>query len=52
MVCSIDLNNISDDRLVSKQLLISVLNYMNSESFDPKVEVNISKIKDLLTGSR
>jgi len=47
MVCSIDLNNIPDDRLVSKQLLVSVLNYMNSDSFDPKVEVNISKIKEL-----
>jgi hypothetical protein len=49
MVCSIDLNNISDDRLVSKQLLISVLNYMNSEMFNPKVEVDINKIKELTT---
>src|SRR5664280_2181495 len=49
MVCSIDLNNISDDRLVSKQLLISVLNYMNSEMFNPQVEVDINKIKELTT---
>ena len=49
MVCSIDLNNISDDRLVSKQLLVSVLNYMNSEMFNPRVEVDIIKIKKLTT---
>jgi hypothetical protein len=48
IVCSIDLNNISDDRLVSKQLLISVLNYMNSELFSPQVEVDINKIKKLI----
>jgi hypothetical protein len=49
MVCSIDLNNISEDRLVSKQLLVSVLNYMNSEMFNPQVEVDINKIKELTT---
>jgi hypothetical protein len=49
MVCSIDLNNISDERLVSKQLLVSVLNYMNSEMFNPRVEVDINKIKELTT---
>ena len=49
MVCSIDLDNISDDRLVSKQLLVSVLNYMNSEMFNPQVEVDINKIKELTT---
>jgi hypothetical protein len=49
VVCSIDLNNISDDRLVSKQLLVSVLNYMNSEMFNPQVEVYINKIKELTT---
>jgi hypothetical protein len=51
MVCSIDLKNISNDRLVSKQLLISVLNYMNSETFNPKVEVELSKIKELISNS-
>jgi hypothetical protein len=49
IVCSIDLNNISEERLSSKQLLLSVLNYMNSESFKPQVEVDIRKIKDLIT---
>ena len=47
MVCSIDLKNISAERAVSKQLLLSVLNYMNSDAFDPDVEVDISKIKEL-----
>jgi hypothetical protein len=47
MVCSIDLKNISDDRLASKQLMTSILGYMNSESFKPKVEVDINKIRKL-----
>ena len=49
MVCSIDLKNISEDRLVSKQLLMSLLNYMNSNSFNPQIEVAIEKIKELET---
>lgn len=47
LVCSIDLKNISEDRLVSKQLLTSILNYMNSPSFNPKVEVDINIIRKL-----
>ena len=47
MVCSIDLKSISEEKLVSKQLLISVLNYMNSNTFNPEIEVDISKINDL-----
>jgi hypothetical protein len=49
MVCSIDLKNISEERLVSKQLMLSILNYMNSESFNPKIEVEMSKINGLIT---
>jgi hypothetical protein len=48
MVCSIDLKNIPEERLVSKQLLRSVLNYMNSNSFNPQIEIEIAKIKGLL----
>lgn len=51
MVCSIDLNNISTDRLVSKQLLFSILNYMNSDSFNPRVAININKVKELTKNS-
>ena len=47
LVCSIDLKNNMDERPVSKQLLISLLNYMNSPSFNPKVEVAINNIKEL-----
>ncbi len=50
LVCSIDLKNISEDRLVSKQLLISILDYMNSGSFNPGTEVDIAKIR-MLTGN-
>jgi hypothetical protein len=49
MVCSIDLNDISEDRIVSKQLLNSLLNYMNSKSFDPKIEIEINTVKELMT---
>jgi hypothetical protein len=52
MVCSIDLKDISEKRLVSKQLLFSVLNYMNSEAFDPQVEVDLSKVKELMSDQR
>jgi hypothetical protein len=47
MVCSIDLKNEIDARPSSKQLAVSILNYMNSKSFDPGVEVSIDKIKEL-----
>lgn len=47
LVCSIDLKNIPDDRKASRQLLVSVLNYMNSSSFNPEVEVDISLINNL-----
>ena len=47
LVCSIDLKNIQEERIVSKQLLKSVLDYMNSDSFDPKTGVNINKIMEM-----
>ena len=49
MVCSIDLNDLSDERVVSKQLKSSMLSYMNSQAFNPQVEVGISKIKELIS---
>lgn len=48
MVCSIDLKEKIDERPVSKQLLLSLLNYMNSKSFNPKVDVDIRKVKGLM----
>ena len=50
IVTSIDFKNNIDNRPSSKQLLISLLNYMNSASFEPKVEVGTGTIKELLTG--
>jgi len=47
MVCSINLNDIPEERLVSKQLLYSLLEYMNSSSFKPDIEAGIDVIKGL-----
>jgi hypothetical protein len=44
LVCSIDLKNISEDRVVSRQLLSSVLAYMNSPDFNPGVIISPEKI--------
>lgn len=49
MVCSIDLKDKIDERPVSKQLLISILNYMSSPAFNPYIEVDISKVNGLMT---
>jgi hypothetical protein len=48
LVCSIDLKNRLEERPVSKQLLGSILNYMNSDYFHPDVQVSITDIKELL----
>jgi Glycosyl hydrolases family 2, sugar binding domain/Glycosyl hydrolases family 2 len=48
MVCSVDLKEIPEERLVSKQLLKSMLDYMNSDLFDPQTEVKLERIKELL----
>jgi hypothetical protein len=49
LVCSIDLNNIGLERLVSRQLLASILIYMNSADFNPAIKVEAEKIKGLLS---
>ncbi len=46
-VCSIDVNNLSEDRIVSGQLRSSILDYMNSPEFSPGTEVDIDFIKAL-----
>jgi hypothetical protein len=51
VVCSIDLKNRIYERPVSKQLMFSLLKYMNSQSFNPQIEVEISKIEKLMTDS-
>lgn len=47
MVCSIDMTDSLEQRPVTKQLLASVLNYMNSGFFDPVTRVDLEKIQDL-----
>jgi hypothetical protein len=44
MVCSIDLTDLTEDRIVSEQLLVSILRYMNSVHFNPEVELDMSQI--------
>jgi len=47
LVCSIDMKDLPDERIVTKQLMSSILNYMNSSSFDPETEVGLSRIREL-----
>jgi hypothetical protein len=48
LVCSINMRDSLDSRPVTKQLFYSMLNYMNSESFDPQVSTELNKIRSLL----
>jgi hypothetical protein len=48
MVCSIDMKDKIEERPVTKQLLISMLKYMNSDAFSPQTEISINQIRDLL----
>jgi hypothetical protein len=47
MVCSIKLQDKLTDRPVSRQLLHSILSYMNSPEFNPWVEVGVDQILKL-----
>jgi hypothetical protein len=48
LVCSIDMKEIPEERIVSKRLLGSIMNYMNGASFDPKIEVEAEQIKKII----
>jgi hypothetical protein len=48
MVCSIDFKNNIDERPVSKQLMISLFNYMNGKAFNPGTRVDINFVKGLI----
>jgi hypothetical protein len=52
MVCSIDFKDIPEDRPVSRQLMHSLTDYMNSKLFNPEIEVDINKIVGLITNVR
>jgi hypothetical protein len=47
VVCSIDLKDIAAERLASKQFLRSLMNYMNSDEFNPQVDIDLKQIKNL-----
>jgi hypothetical protein len=48
LVCSINMKDSLDHRPVTKQLLSSMLNYMNSDSFSPKTEIELQQINNIL----
>jgi len=48
IVCSIDMIDSLDRRPVTTQLLCSMLNYMNSDSFEPKTQLDLKQIRELL----
>jgi hypothetical protein len=48
IVCSINLTGDLDNRPPARQLFCSMLNYMNSEAFNPDVEVDARKIEGLM----
>ena len=48
MVCSMDLHHDLEHRLVARQMLYSLLTYLQSAVFAPRIEVGIDKIIGLL----
>jgi hypothetical protein len=49
VMCSADLTKNPDERIVARQLLESILRYMNSDYFRPQHEVEAAKISDIFT---
>lgn len=47
MVCSIDFSQLQDHQ-ASKQLLASMLKYMNSDQFNPQIQVDVRELRSLL----
>ena len=47
IVCSIDMKDLKEDRPASKQLLRSILAYMNSDSFNPATKVDLNMVRSL-----
>ena len=48
MVCSIDMKDKIEERPVTKQLLISMLKYMNGDNFNPTTKVSVSDIESII----
>lgn len=49
VACSADLTRNPGERMVARQLLESVLRYMNSDYFRPQYEVDTARISDIFT---
>jgi len=49
MMASFDLEQNLDQRPVAKQMLISLLNYMNSSDFSPNNTVDLGNVKDMIS---
>jgi hypothetical protein len=47
IVSSIDMKDLKEDRPASKQLLRSILAYMNSESFNPAMKIDLNLVRSL-----
>lgn len=47
IVCSSDLFNNLDKRIVARQLLYSIVNYMNSDKFNPIFELDYKRIQEI-----
>ena len=48
MVCSMDLENNLDERLVARQMWFSLLHYLASEQFAPEVVLAAGQLKELV----
>ncbi len=48
MVCSIDMQEKLDERPVSRHLLNSMLQYMNSPDFNPETEIELELIQEII----
>ena len=49
MMTTMDITNHLDERIVARQMRISILHYMNSPKFNPKFTLDAHLIKDLYT---
>jgi len=48
LVCSIDLRDLTEGRKVSKRLFSSVIDYMNSDNFNPDIDLDSDQIEELI----
>ncbi|MCB0017933.1 MAG: hypothetical protein KDE09_09100, partial [Anaerolineales bacterium] len=51
LVCSMDLENNMDERLVARQMWFSLMNYLASDAFAPENVVAVEQIEGIVTAS-